>query len=108
MANYKSMVAVPSQYDKDNKLFSEYQIEKEKKPIPPISSRQRKYPFKIMEIGDSFSVPLSARSDRPDRAADLIKVSILGSARRKRFPDGRLFCVRTEKEEGVVRCWRIK
>ena len=35
------------------------EIDKRKYPIPDTSKRELKYPWKTMEVGDSFSVPVS-------------------------------------------------
>jgi hypothetical protein len=63
-------------------------------PIPDIGGM---YPFKEMEIGDSFFVECLAKN--VTRKAN----SILGSARNRRT-NGR-YKVRTV--EGGVRCWRV-
>jgi len=57
-------------------------------PIPPPSTggRKRKYPFDEMEVG--------------------CLLSCAGNRRRKTH--GQAFRVRTEREQGVARCWRVK
>jgi hypothetical protein len=72
-------------------------------PLPPTTmGRARIYPFKEMEIGDSFFVPLNGR----DRHR--VQTSIIGSCRLARLTPKR-FCTRyiKEPEEGY-RCWRFE
>jgi len=72
--------------------------------IPPMTrgGRETMYPFKEMAIGDSFYVPLRGS---PIKTIFRLQNSILGSARRRRYP-GKQFSTRAEGEG--VRCWRIK
>ncbi len=65
----------------------------------------RLYPLNIMEVGDSFFVPVTSRRD-----VDRTQSSIMGTARTGRYGDKK-FTTRQVKEEGRisgVRCWRIK
>ena len=61
------------------------------------------YPFRFMQVGDSFFVPLEGRKIRK------LTSSIMGSARSKRMA-GVKFSVRSVIENDVkgIRCWRIK
>ena len=70
-----------------------YEIEKN---IPTV--RAYKYPFRDMEIGDSFLVPCV-----DDRAAKIDRSKISGAAwylRPKKFS--------TRRVEGGIRVWRVK
>jgi hypothetical protein len=86
-----------------------FKIEKDV-PIPaiPQAGRPRLYPFAEMEIGDSFSVPLSgvrvkANSGYTDKAArNLVSAASIYSKK-----CGIKFSTRTLHGEGVVRCWRV-
>ena len=64
-------------------------------PIPRNKSgREMKYPFKLMEVGDSFLVPPGSDN----------KVRICAHASRKQT--GYNYTVR-KMEDGTYRCWRI-
>ena len=65
--------------------------------IPAKRARRRNYPFREMEVGDSFFVP----TDKPAN----VSASICGCVRSSRYP-GKRFTSR--KVEGGVRCWRIE
>lgn len=72
-------------------------------PVPVVSSRQ-KYPFNEMEVGDSFTVPLSG----------ILKGALDSNAQRLHSAAysagkalGRKFTVRSIAVEGVARCWRF-
>ena len=88
-----------------------YVIEK-KIPIPaPGRDRKcRKYPFDKMQAGDSFAVPLSgeitsAGKNGPyDKALVRVRSAACGFSRKR----GCKFTVRTLKDEGVIRVWRVK
>ena len=90
-----------------------YAIDK-KVPLPRAKSGLNrachKYPFDVMEKGDSFAVPLSgeittAGKNAPyDKALVRVRSAASNFSRRR----GRKFTVRTLKDEGVVRCWRVK
>lgn len=80
------------------------QIEKDV-PTPPFTGgAPRKYPFPDMEVGDSFTIPLSGTVGRRgmDTVASKVRCAACGFARRS----GWKFTVRTERADGVVRCWR--
>ena len=95
----------------------EYKIEKGL-PIPKIQGigglkfGVSKYPLSQLDVGDSFSIPLlgSERKCRnnggsQDRAPMNLASAI--SNYYKTHKDGKKFTIRTIKDEGVVRCWRI-
>lgn len=83
-------------------------------PIPTYASRTpTDLPFGDLQVGDSFSVPLSK---------EVLRIGINGTKRnaasravrekcrqfRQRHGNGALkFTIREVKEEGVVRCWRV-
>jgi hypothetical protein len=77
-------------------------------PIPPPSTggRKRKYPFDEMEVGDSFTLPLSGEIGPGGSDRVVCLLSCAGNRRRKTH--GQAFRVRTEREQGVARCWRVK
>ena len=83
-------------------------------PIPGgLAYRTLPYPFAGMEVGDSFSIPLSAdqiriRSKAITRNAATYHLREQCLRFRKR-PDNvdRKFTIRELNEEGLVRCWRI-
>jgi len=77
-------------------------------PIPEFSTKASKYPFRQMEIGDSFFVEFP--KEATNRELKKTQCSILGSSRCRRFKDGRKFnsqIVNMINLKGV-RCWRIK
>lgn len=65
-------------------------------PIPDARSAPKAYPFQKMDIGDSFSVPLSARKNA--------RVAASVDAQR----NGRKYVTRTLVEDGkyICRLWR--
>lgn len=65
-------------------------------PIPDARSAPKAYPFQQMDIGDSFSVPLSARKNA--------RVAASVDAQR----NGRKYVTRTlvEDEKYICRIWR--
>ena len=72
-------------------------------PIPALTTgRARIYPFKEMEVGDSFFVALDGRERRN------VQKSIIGACRHARLAPKK-FCTRYIKEptEGF-RCWRFE
>ena len=77
-----------------------YEIEKEIE-LPSVISLRRLYPFKEMEVGDSFFVPLNGRDSR------MVSVAIMGAGRATRMK-GEKFTTRVNKEKDGVRCWRIE
>lgn len=77
-----------------------FKIEKEV-PIPPkppktkSGGRPRKYPFLLMEIGDSFSIP----------AEKIAAVSMAAYNCSKKY--GRKFSTRRGEDGVSARCWRV-
>ena len=67
--------------------------------LPTPRTPKGHYPFKLLEIGDSFAVPIAEVS----RAAS-------ASYNSRRFEDMQLrrFTRRQDKEAGTVRFWRIQ
>jgi len=63
-------------------------------PLPPSSHASEKYPFRTMEIGDSFFWPGSTQQRVSSYASNASK-------------DGRKFVTRADKTAGGVRCWRV-
>jgi len=76
----------------------EYEVEKDI-PIPVHIPKGSRYPFSKMEVGDSFKVPYAKN----------VGSTISGGAGhfRRVHPEYK-FVIRTLKEEGIVRCWRVK
>ena len=67
-------------------------------PIPNFTPRRNKYPWRHMEVGDSFFVPTKNEAE-----SHRIQVSLLGSVRRLkplRF--------RAVLADSGVRCWRVE
>lgn len=77
--------------------------------IPPkrvdIRPRTTKYPFHVMQVGDSFTVPLGTEKKGTSYVSALRLISA-ATSHRKRNP-GWGFSIRTLPEEGVVRIWRV-
>jgi len=65
-------------------------------PLISISKRMNKYPFSIMDVGDSFLFPLNEGPGHTERAA----VSYASKAN-----EPKKFTTRTTREG--IRCWRI-
>lgn len=84
--------------------MSVVQIEKGIPITPKCSGKpgQYSYPFGDMQIGDSFAVPLGTESGRIQN-----KVSSAISMWRKRTGTAAKFATRVNREEGVIRCWRV-
>lgn len=79
-------------------------IDKDLPTPPPATGRPRIYPFPIMEVGDSFAVPLMGWIRRAeDVASDRLRCAAVFYARKH----GCKFTVRIDRENGVVRCWRV-
>ena len=76
-------------------------------PIGAGTPGHKIYPFEEMEVGDSFSVPLSGETGKTgaDKASDRVSSAVCQFKKRK--SGGWKFSVRIERNEGVVRCWRI-
>ncbi len=69
-------------------------------PIPPRTrSVKFEYPFKEMEVGDSFIIDYSDKNYR----------KLYSSMKRyRKFNEGVKYTIRTFKDENHLRCWRIK
>lgn len=77
-------------------------------PLPRRSGGPGKkaiYPFATMSVGDSFSLPLSGDTDA--RGYDKMALRLSNAANGHRLRHGGEFTVRTLRDEGVVRCWRV-
>jgi hypothetical protein len=73
---------------------------------PPVKGRPRKYPFPDMAVGDSFAVPLSGKNTLKgeDSTAHKLRCSAMRYARLH----GGKFTVRTDRQAGEARCWRVE
>ena len=69
-------------------------------PIPHARKKKGFYPFREMEVGDSFFVPVDGRKRKGVQSA------ILGSARNERLPD-MIFTTRFIEDADGYRCWRV-
>jgi hypothetical protein len=82
-------------------------------PIPANVSdcgRPAVFPFRQMEVGDSFAVPLTgeahataAGGHKWDKAVRRIRNAAIYHQRKH----GMKFTVRELRDEGVARCWRV-
>ena len=85
--------------------MTEPTIETDIPPPIPSNGRPFKYPFLIMKVGDSFAVPLTGeRRKGEDAAACRLRAA---ASRHSRF-HGVRFSIRTDREKGVARCWRVE
>ena len=80
------------------------------KPITPKQPNRRgakpRYPFGLLEVGQSFTVPLEY--DRYESSGnDKAYQKLLCAAAVWKRRNGRDFTSRIIREEGVVRCWRV-
>lgn len=77
-------------------------------PLPPkrvdLKPRTAKYPFAQMEVGDSFSVPLTGER-RNNGYVSATRLTSAAASHKKRNP-GWNFAIRTLPEDSVVRIWR--
>jgi hypothetical protein len=73
----------------------DYKIEKDV-PLPALVRRRSKYPFKDLEIGDSFVIPIKS-----DKSPSGIYAAI--STARSRHNIG----LTTARVEGGIRVWRV-
>ena len=80
-------------------------------PIPPKhgggSTRQPKYPFAQMEVGDSFAIPLGDKKVKGTYTSAMRLRSAATNFKRRNDDNTWDFTVRTLVEEGLVRIWRI-
>ena len=72
-----------------------YEIEKNV-PRPNGVAARQEYPFRDMEIGDSFAVPVNLTH----------KVQPAITQWQRRHTDFK-FVTRTDKAEGIIRVWRV-
>lgn len=83
------------------------QIDKDvPRPPPPTVGRPFKYPFPAMRVGDSFAVPLAHATTL--KGEDVASARMRSSAISYGRKNGRKFTVRTDREAGVARCWRVE
>lgn len=82
------------------------EIDKDVPPPIPSNGRPFKYPFPIMEVGDSFTVPLGDKINT--KGENMTVYRLRGSAIRYARTHGGKFTVRTDREAGVARCWRVE
>lgn len=74
-------------------------------PPPTKGGRPRKYPFPGMEVGDSFAMPLAGEMrDGEDHAAVKLRSAVTQHTRKY----GGKFTIRTDRKNGVARCWRVE
>ena len=81
------------------------EIDKDLPPPSPTEGRPRKYPFPDMAVGDSFAVPLSGTNTA--KGEDTAAVKLRSSAIRYARTHGGKFTVRTDRQAGEARCWRV-
>lgn len=75
--------------------MTDFVIEKDIPVIPGKSKASGKYPYRDMEVFDSFVVPREV--------ADKVRQSCYSFGKK----NGKKFVVRTD-DKGVVRCWRLE
>jgi hypothetical protein len=83
--------------------MSDFKIDKNI-PITFESRNSKNYPFKDLEIGDSFLIPVLEDNYTTSRSSVVSSVKHFMSKDRK----NREFLVRTKREEKGIRVWRIK
>ena len=81
-------------------------IEKDVPPPERKTGRPPKYPFMKMEVGDSFTLPLAGTLT--NKGSDTVTQRLRSATENHTKKYGRKFMLRTLKDEGVVRCWRIE
>jgi hypothetical protein len=70
----------------------------------PRAKRACVYPFGEMEIGQSFSVPLSGDVLPNSKTVEYNRVRAAASGYGKR--SGKTFALRIDREANLLRCWR--
>lgn len=80
-------------------------------PIPPAATGTGggpapRYPFRNMEVGDSFTVPLTGRISHHNKS-DIARVRVAAAAASVQKNSTLRFTTRVDREQGVVRCWRV-
>jgi len=69
----------------------------------PIPSREIKYPFQDMEVGDSFAI------DCEDiKKVRIMQASLIANINRSKYLKEKKFTTRTDGTKMEVRIWRIK
>lgn len=82
------------------------EIDKDLPPPPPTEGRPRKYPFPDMAVGDSFAVALSDANNH--KGENVAAIRLRCSAIRYARVHGGKFTVRTDRQAGEARCWRVE
>lgn len=75
-------------------------------PRAPKLSGKIVYPFGEMEVGDSFSVPLTGEQSSDGRTDKAYRRISCAAASWKR-KNGRDFSTQIDRANSIVRCWRI-
>ena len=81
-------------------------IDKHLPPPPPTTGRPFKYPFPDMAGGERFAVPLEDVNN--PKGENMAAVRLRSSAIRYAHKHGGKFTVRTDREAGEARCWRVE
>jgi len=79
----------------------------------PVTRRGRKkgdtrYPWPLLEVGDSFDVPLDVNEEGLDGPKLVKTISGAGCGYARYDGGGLKYTVRLIREEGVVRVWRVR
>lgn len=82
------------------------EFERVVKPEPKRTGRPRKYDFDKMFVGDVFTLPL--KGERGPDGSDEVVEKLRDAAGAYGRKNGKKFLVRTDRKNGVARCWRIK
>jgi hypothetical protein len=85
--------------------MSPYEIEKNIAPPEGYSNKQGRYPLAIMEVGDSFFVPLS--EGRNQVSSMIAYYHARGVRTRRDDPNVKVKRFITRKVDGGFRVWRI-
>ena len=86
-----------------------FEIEKDV-PIPEKANLQTKYPFRDLEVGDSFFVPFSESGQEEGAKTTPQKylVSTILQASRRFKKNGEQYTCRSDRKNKGVRCWRVE
>ncbi|CAB4139101.1 Chromosomal replication initiator, DnaA C-terminal [uncultured Caudovirales phage] len=82
------------------------EFERVVKPEPKRTGRPRKYDFDKMFVGDVFTLPL--KGERGTHGSDEVVDKLRDAAVAYGRKTGKKFLVRTDRKNGVARCWRVK
>jgi hypothetical protein len=85
--------------------MTEPTIDKDVPPPIPSNGRPFKYPFPIMEVGDSFAIPLTGSMRKSE---DCATARLRSAAIRHARTHGGRFSIRTNREAGEARCWKVE